>query len=114
MPVSQRFNDSLADLMVKKQTVDSPKRGRPPDENAGTHIKQPLARPKKDPAHQAQMWLAVEAMESVKARREKIKAACNKLEKTSNERINSDDKEDKGATMVKPSEVDESTSCVTC
>ena len=110
MPVSQDFKDTVAHLLVRKQTEDAPSRGVPPDENMGTHIKQPLARPKKDKAHQDQTRLALAAVASVKARRENR----SKQQPTSNERLSIQDKTRGGEIMVKPSEIDESKSCVTC
>lgn len=75
MPVSKDFKASVADLLVRKQTVDVTERGRPPDDDVGTHIKQPLARPKMDKSNVDQTRLALAAVESLKARQGKMQAA---------------------------------------
>jgi hypothetical protein len=83
MPMSNEFKVNMATLFVKQRTTDAPLRGGAPvRDNAGTHIKQPLARPKiRDSNHQQQM-LAHAAVASLKNRRENIQSACIKMDKT--------------------------------
>ena len=114
MPVSHDFKASMADLLVRKQTVDGAERGRPPDDNAGTHIKQPLARPKMDKSNVDQTRLALAAVASLKARKENIQATCSHKQLTKIERPRHHEKRSDEDHLVERSDVDESTSCVTC
>jgi hypothetical protein len=114
MPVTEDFKASMADLLVRKQTKDVAIRGRPPDDNVGTHIKQPLARPKMDKSDVDQTRLALDAVASLKARKEKNEAVYAKKQISKNDRSSNHEKGSDGAPLVKPSEVDEPTGCVTC
>jgi hypothetical protein len=115
MPVSQEFKANMAALFVNQRTADAPTRGRAPvRDNVGTHIKQPLARPKIRDSNCQQQMLAHAAVASLKMRQGNIQSACNKMDETpkdmskyqSKKTVDADDK------IVKPSEIRQKQSSV--
>ena len=85
MPVSQEFKANMATLFVQQRQADAPVRGRAPiRDNVGTHIKQPLARPKIYSSQgQQQQMLAHAAVASLKQKQTNIQSACDSLKKKS-------------------------------
>ena len=74
----------MATLFVQQRLADAPIRGRPVRDNVGTHIKQPLARPKTYSAKgQQQQMLAHAAVASLKQKQTNIQSACDSLKKKS-------------------------------
>jgi hypothetical protein len=114
MPMSQEFKVNMATLFVKQRMADAPTHGNVPvRDNVGTHIKQPLARPKIRDSNCQQQMLAHAAAASLKKRHGKIQSACNKMDETpkdmskyqSKKTVDADDK------IVKPSQIRQKESC---
>lgn len=98
----------MAARFVNQRTADAPTRGRAPvRDNFGTHIKQPLARPKIRDSNRQQQVLAQAAVASLKKRQDNIQSACNQMDGKpkdlkkyqSKKTVDADDK------IVKPSQI---------
>jgi flagellar capping protein FliD len=88
MPVSQDFKANMATLFVQRRMADASIRGHAPVDNIGTHIKQPLARPKTYSAQgQQQQMLAHAAVTSLKQKQSNIQTACDSLKKKSSRHL---------------------------
>jgi hypothetical protein len=83
MPVSEEFKANMTALFVQQRIADAPMRGWPVGDHLGTHIKQPLARPRiRDSTSKQQLVLAQAAVASLNRRQGDIQSACNSLDKT--------------------------------
>jgi hypothetical protein len=108
MTVSQAFKVNMATLFVNQRMADAPTRGHPPvHDSVGTHIKQPLARPKIQESNCQQQMLANAAVASLKKRQGNIQSACNKMDETPKDMSQYQPKKsvDADDQIIKPSQI---------
>ncbi|KAG7352874.1 hypothetical protein IV203_008922 [Nitzschia inconspicua] len=108
MPLTQEFKANMVALFVNQRLGEAHSRGRAHvRDDVGTHIKQPLARPKIRDANNQQQMLAHAAMASLKKRHGNIQSACNKVDETPKDlkKYLSSKMVDYDEEIVKPSQI---------